>query len=327
MAIEPSADLRKQYDALVNGVGTCPSNTSQIEVSGNDRTTFLQGFCTNDIKQLQPGKGCEAFFTNVQGKILAHAFVFCGEHSLIIDTVGGQSGPLVKHLDRYLITEDVQLCDRSMDWSEIIVGGKDSPHFLATALDAEPPSNLLDHCEAELAGCSVFVRKAPIIGEPSFLISFENASARDVIGQLGKQSPVATACTDEAADICRIEAGFPLFGQDITEKNLPQEVCRDQLAISLTKGCYLGQETVARIDAMGHVNWNLVGVKFTSSTLPESGTELKLADKVVGHVTSSAYSFRLSAPLALAYIRRLHSAAGTELTSTLGRAEVVELPV
>ncbi len=75
------------------------------------------------------------------------------------------------------------------------------------------------------------------------------------------------------------------------------------------------------------MNWNLVGVKFLSPSLPESGTELKLADKVVGHVTSSAYLFRLSAPLALAYIRRVHSAAGTELTSTLGPAEVVGLPV
>src|SRR5438046_8506879 len=104
----------------------------------------------------------------------------------------------------------------------------------------------------------------------------------------------------------RIEAGYPLYGRDITDKNLPQEIDRDRLAISFTKGCYLGQETVARIDALGHVNRLLRGIKFLTSAIPERGTELQSGGKVVGHVTSSCWSPGIGAPLALGFLRRGH---------------------
>jgi folate-binding protein YgfZ len=124
-----------------------------------------------------------------------------------------------------------------------------------------------------------------------------------------------------------VEAGFPLFGHDIGEDNLPQEVGRDAQAISFKKGCYLGQETVARIDALGHVNRLLCGVKFTADTVPAGGTTLVAAGKEVGHVTSAVWSPRLKSALALAFVRRLHATAGTRLESEAGAAEVVTLPV
>ena len=97
-------------------------------------------------------------------------------------------------------------------------------------------------------------------------------------------------CGQAAFDAARIEWGFPLVGHDISDANLPQEIARDKLAISFTKGCYLGQETVARIDALGHVNKTLVGLRFAGSTLPPAGSELLAGDQAVGQVTSSAYS-------------------------------------
>jgi folate-binding protein YgfZ len=127
--------------------------------------------------------------------------------------------------------------------------------------------------------------------------------------------------------MARIEAGTPLFGQDITEKNLPQEVARDALAISFTKGCYLGQETVARIDALGHVNQTLCGLRFAGPDSPPPGTELTIDDKVVAHVTSAAFSPRLGGPLALGYVRRGHTLPGTAFTSSRGPASVVKLPL
>ncbi len=137
----------------------------------------------------------------------------------------------------------------------------------------------------------------------------------------------ATECRPAAFDAARIEWGFPLYGVDITDKNLPQEVARDALAISFVKGCYLGQETVARIDALGHVNKLLVGVRFHGATVPSPDTELSAAGQTVGHVTSATYSPRLSAPLALAYVRRGSNEPGTKLSSALGDAAVVRLPV
>jgi folate-binding protein YgfZ len=125
----------------------------------------------------------------------------------------------------------------------------------------------------------------------------------------------------------RIEAGFPLFGVDFGEENFPQEVGRDPVAISFTKGCYLGQETVARIDALGHVNQRIAGVRFFGSDVPMNGTKLTLQGKEVGVVTSAAFSPKLGAPLALSMVRREANSPGTRLGSAIGECEVVALPL
>ena len=137
----------------------------------------------------------------------------------------------------------------------------------------------------------------------------------------------ATSCRHAAFDAARIEWGFPLFGQDITDKNLPQEVARDDRAISFVKGCYLGQETVARIDALGHVNRRLVGVNFSGQQVLDIGEELFADEAAVGTITSACYSPQLKAPLALAYVRRGNNSPGVRLHSAVGEAEVVTLPV
>ena len=113
-------------------------------------------------------------------------------------------------------------------------------------------------------------------------------------------------CDETTFESIRLEVGFPWYGRDITDKNLPQEIGRDCLAISLMKGCYLGQETVARIDALGHVNKLLVSVRFATDAVPPAGAALRSGGVHVGDVTSAAYSPRLEASLALAYVRRGH---------------------
>ena len=120
--------------------------------------------------------------------------------------------------------------------------------------------------------------------------------------------------------------GTPLFGQDVTSDNLPQEVDRGAAAISFTKGCYLGQETVARIDAMGHVNQRLLGLRLAGDTVPPAGSQIEVDGKLAARITSSCYSPRLSAALALAYVRRGHDQIGNRLASEFGEAEVTALP-
>jgi folate-binding protein YgfZ len=126
----------------------------------------------------------------------------------------------------------------------------------------------------------------------------------------------------EAFEAARIEAGFPMFGHDITENNLPQEVSRNGRAISFTKGCYLGQETVARIDALGHVNKTLVGLRYLVSQVPKVGATILNGDEPVGTVTSATWSPKHEAPMALGYIRRGFNTPGTRLASHIGPTEV-----
>src|SRR5439155_9007426 len=112
----------EEYEALTAGAGVVRLNQrTLIELTGRDRAAFLHNFCTNDIRGLKPGGGCEAFITSVQGRILGHVLVFCGAETLVLETVPGQSDRLLTHLDRYLIREDVTLADRTGEWGELLL--------------------------------------------------------------------------------------------------------------------------------------------------------------------------------------------------------------
>lgn len=125
--------------------------------------------------------------------------------------------------------------------------------------------------------------------------------------------------------MARLETGFPWFPVDVNEDNLPQEVARDEQAISFNKGCYLGQETVARLDAMGHVNRMLTGIKIDDASLPVVGAEITSDGQVVGKITSVTYSPRLQTPIALTVLRC--SALKSPLQVSGSSASVVPLPL
>jgi folate-binding protein YgfZ len=176
-----------------------------------------------------------------------------------------------------------------------------------------------------IGGEQVLLRRVQLAGPVGFLIDGPRGAHAGIGAAL--EAAGATRVGELAWQSRRIEAGWPLYGVDITDKNLPQELDRDRLAINFTKGCYLGQETVARIDALGHVNKILVGVRFRTDEVPPTGTELSLGEQVVGHVTSACFSPLLHAPLALAYVRRGENEPGTSLVASTGPAEIVRLPL
>jgi folate-binding protein YgfZ len=321
-----AGDPRADYEALVRGVGVVPwLDRTQLEFTGNDRAAFLHNLCTNNVRALQPGQGCEAFITNVQGKTIGHGHIFCGAQSLILETVPAQAVKLLPHFEKYHIREQVAFRDCTPDCCELLVAGDKANDLLRRLVDDLPPEGRLNHRPVRLAGHEVSLRRVDLCGPRTYLLSGEPSAIEAVWSALGQAG--ARPCGQEALEMARIEAGTPLFGQDITDKNLPQELARDALAISFTKGCYLGQETVARIDALGHVNQTLRGLRFDGPDVPPPGTDLTAQGKAAAHVTSAAFSPRLGAPLALAYVRRGHEAPGTALTSSRGTATVVELPL
>jgi folate-binding protein YgfZ len=298
MTTEP-ASFETQYDELRRGRAVVPLNDfSSVTLRGADRQRFLHNFCTNDVARLTPGGSCEAFFTDVKGKILGHGLVTCRDSELVIVGAPRQAPMLVDHLERYVLRDDVELRDTSAERSFLLAVGE--------CVAGEFPWNLVDR---EYAG----------IVEASSL-----ESAR-IAGEFADRGFVLVAWP--AFTAARIEAGVGLFGVDFGNENFPQEVGRDREAISFTKGCYLGQETVARIDALGHVNRRLVGVRFFAEQVPDTGMDLLQTGKKVGHVTSAVFSPQWSAPLALAMVRRAANSPGTQLESALGACEVVALPL
>jgi tRNA-modifying protein YgfZ len=330
------------------------SDRTQIELTGADRAKFLHNFCTNDVKRLEPGQGCEAFVTNVKGRVLAHVFVFAGTDSIWIETVPGAEEPLLAHLDRYLITEDAALHGRTAEWGELFVSGPlaaerrgsekgtgsgrpesaESPddvhsfnhsqhtndahgRCLSPFRSANAPGTaiinlpLYGHVQTEAFGDTAAIRRVDLLGAPGFLLSVPRGRLADLWNALADAGmrPAGTA----AFEALRIEAGMPLYGVDISDDNLAQEVGRTKQAISFTKGCYLGQEPIARIDALGHVNRELRGLKFASGPVPAPGTSVVADGKEVGRVTSSTVSFADGLPVALAYLRKGHVASGTQV--------------
>ena len=284
------------------------SDRTQIEVTGRDRVKFLHSFCTNDIKKLQPGQGCEAFVTNVNGKVLGHIFVFAERDLLWLESVDGSAAPLLAHFDKYVITEDIRFADRSAEFAELLLVGEQSTALLerlGLSVAKLAQNEHLEHGSDVLPARSV--RRVDWFDSPTWLLSIpvaERDAARQVLIQAG-----ATVGDEELFHSLRIAAGFPLYGIDISEENLAQEVGRTALAISFTKGCYLGQEPIARIDAMGHVNRQLCRLEIASGSPPVAGTSVfdKPAPdgKIIGTITSATKNRLGDAdkPMALAYLR------------------------
>lgn len=291
---------------------------TQIEVTGRDRVKFLHSFCTNDIKRLQPGQGCEAFVTNVNGKVLGHIFVFAERDSLWLESVEGSAATLLPHFDKYLITEDVRFADRSAEFAALLLAGSSSTELLermGRSVNSLPRYGHLSHGSEALPLRSV--RRVDWLDSPTWLLLVPVAQ-RDAVQQTLTEAGVRQADVAEVHAL-RVAAGFPIYGIDITEDNLAQEVGRTELAISFTKGCYLGQEPIARIDAMGHVNRQLCRLELSSGPLPDPGTPIldkpTPDGKPIGTITSSAWMNVVAAdkPLALAYLRSGFAKVGSQV--------------
>jgi folate-binding protein YgfZ len=314
-------ELTVQHAALTRRAGLVElHDRTKVQVAGDDAATFLHNMCTNDVRALAAGSGCEAFFCNAQGKIVGHAFIFRAPASFVLDTAPGQTG-LIAHLDRFIIREKVELRDRTNEWGEYLLAGPEAEPLLSR-LGATPPApKRLAHNATNVAGNEVWLRRVEFTRPGGFLVACRREDA-EALGQAILLGGVQAVSRD-AFEAARIEAAMPLYGRDITDENLPQEVGRDGQAISFKKGCYLGQETVARIDALGHVNRHLGLVRFAGQEVPSPGETLSADDKPVGKVTSAAWSPQAGAPLALAYVRRGHEKPGSRLSSRLGDVDVI----
>jgi folate-binding protein YgfZ len=312
------------------------SDRCRLVVRGPARAKFLHNLVTNEVKRLPVGKGCEAFVTSTQGRTLAFVIVLAAEDAIWIGTDSGGVQGLLPHLEKYGVFDDIAIEDQSAATFEYHLAGSAIEDIVGRCGCELPESVDLAHLRTELCGAPVrLVRESPA-GLPGLTLIGDIGDAGSIKQSLiaAGGEPGVVEAGPEMFEILRIEAGTPVFGKDITEKNLPQEIGRDARAISFVKGCYLGQETVARLDALGHVNQILRGLIFDAGlAVPEAGTPLEDAGKRVGVVTSPAFSPRWNGAVALAFLRTTHSAPGTRVqardpaSQALGTATVSQLPL
>jgi folate-binding protein YgfZ len=308
--MHPDSSSAKPAVALVDR-----SNRVRVEVSGPDRAKFLHNLTTNDVKRLPAGRGCEAFVTSLQGKTIGYVILLAADDRIVVRSDPAGLELAMPQFRKYGVFDDVAIDDRTgVTFESHLLGAADD---LVRRAGAEVPDAAdYSHVLTEVAGHSVRVVRERPAGRPGLTLIGHGEDAEAVVGAL------RAAAGDEGLpdldpamfEAMRIEAGTPAFGRDVTEKNLPQEFARDDRAISFVKGCYLGQETVARIDALGHVNQVLKGLSFEPGlTCPPAGSALESGGKRVGTITSAADAPWRGHPVALAMVRIAQAAAGTAL--------------
>jgi folate-binding protein YgfZ len=285
------------------------SDRGRLVVSGKDRASYLQGLLTNDIAALKAGQGCYAAYLTPQGRMIADLFVYELGDVILLTMSGDVKDTVLAKLDQFIFTEDVQLGDVTGTFAQLAVIGPDAARAVAGAVDGssgELLSALGEHgnLRALLGGQPAIVARITDAGESGFDV-FVDRSQVDAFRSNLDRAGVA-AIDAGTADAIRIEGGVPLFHRDMDEETIPLEAGIESRAISLTKGCYVGQEVIIRVLHRGHgrVARKLVGLTLDGDQAPSSGAVVRAGDREIGHVTSSTVSPALERPIALAYVHR-----------------------
>lgn len=341
---EPQAE----YAALHKGCGIMDlPQRGILELTGKDRLPFLNNLLTNKTwdketkSGLKAGEGVYAFFLNGKGRIVTDMNVLELTDRTLLEMDGRLVGQLRATFDKYLFAEQVKMQDCTTTLHQIALYGPTSRDVLAAAAGMDvPPLEALGSATVKLFDHDVIVYRDDATGSPGYVLMTLIDAAQhvwtnllDQFGsstELGKRMlrPVGWA----AFNATRIEAGRPIYGIDFDDTVLPAETGQFNRGVSVTKGCYLGQEIVARMYARGQVARQLVGLRLDSDALPIAGTKITDdAGNEVGGVTSSTLSPVLSnTAIALAYLKKPLFAPGTKVKvpaeGGLHEATVVEPP-
>jgi len=316
-------DLAGEYRALTQGCGLIDrSERGKLALTGTERKSFLAGQVTNDIEGLAPGGGCYAAFLTHKGKMLGDLRVLDVEDdggdepepTLLLDTDRATLQALFDLVRRFKIGYDVELHKRTVQRGLLSLVG---PGARAVAAAEAVGVDEHGHRPGAIAGHAVRL----IATEAGVDVLCEADATEDVRAAL--RAAGATPVSEDAAEIVRVESGRPRYGVDVDDATIPQEAGLNARAVSFTKGCYVGQETVARLFYRGKPNRHLRGLKL-SEPVP-AGAELRLGERVVGTLTSSLVSPAFG-PIALALVRREAVPGDTVEVAGGASAELVELP-
>jgi folate-binding protein YgfZ len=316
-----SYQLARTAAAIVDRV-----DRAWVVVSGADRRSYLHGLLTNDIASLEAGQGCYAAYLTPQGRMIADLWVYELGDVLLLSMVRDVKQTVLARLDQFIFTEDVQLGDVSETFAATAVVGPRAAQAIADAISTPiaPLTSLAEHgnVRIEFEGQPAIVLSTTDTGERGFdvLVGIDQAARfHERLHAAG-----AVDVDAAAAEALRVEAGVPRFHRDMDEDTIPLEAGIESRAISMTKGCYVGQEVIIRVLHRGHgrVAKKLVGLTVSGTELPAAGSPVQAEGRDVGSVTSSAWSPALDKPIALAYVHRDFVAAGTAVAVN-GREAVV----
>jgi aminomethyltransferase len=317
-----TTDIDPGYRVLRSGSGVVDlSRRVRLRIAGTARAKFLQGILTNDAESLTPGRGLYAAILTAKGKMQTDLTVYAVAEWFWVDAEPEVAAKLPALLSRYTIGTDTEVMDLSASHSVLGLFGPTAPRVVAAAFPGLAlPNPELGISEGDWNGRPLVIAESGYPGTPGYKVLAPTEAveaAREALVAAG-----AVCVEADALEVVRIESGTPRFGIDMSEDNFPPEARIEARAVSYTKGCYLGQETIARIRTYGHVNRLLVGLLPDTDQPVPRGTKLfhpgvtsvLREHKEAGYVTSSVYSPGLKRIIALGYVHRTIEAPGTIVT-------------
>lgn len=313
-----SRDFSENYGRIRAGeTGFRAARRGLIEVSGKEAEQFLNGLITNDVARLESHRWMAAAFPNAQGRLLAFVRVMRFDEKFLFETDAATHEKVFQNLFRFTFAGDFFVADRSEEFSCLTIFGSEFPDFKFKI----PVENSI--VGANFGDESGFVARAfRGAGVDVFLPA---AAKENFVNELKELN--AFEISDELYEVLRIENGLPLYGVDMDDTTVVLETGLDE-AVSFKKGCYIGQEIIARIHFRGHVAKKLTGLIFEDENAAVNpGDEIKSTEgKNAGRVTSVTFSPQLAKTIALAYVRYDYLAETTELKVNEQTARVKDLP-
>jgi folate-binding protein YgfZ len=305
-ALTPAAfdGFSAELDSLLHSAGVSDLGwRGKILVTGGDRMRWLNGMVSNAVQSLPEGQGNYSFLLSVQGRIQGDCYVYRRAGDLLLDTSIDQVPTLIRHLDHFVIMDDVELADVSRQWTSLSLAGPRAAQVLATLGVTPSTSGLENACLTSVkigeVPCTLIeLRKGAV---PHYELWFAPEHVLAVWETL--QAAGAHPCGLQAMEALRVLEAIPLYGIDLNDRDLPQETAQTR-ALNFSKGCYLGQEIVERIRSRGKVNRQFR--QFALQAAPPDRLparlplELRSGDQAVGRITSVA---SLPQVLALGFIR------------------------
>ncbi|HWD21283.1 MAG TPA: aminomethyltransferase family protein [Verrucomicrobiae bacterium] len=304
-AVMDYGDWRAEYAALRETAGLIDlSFRGRLCALGKDAQKFLHGQVTNHVNGLQIGQGCYAALVSAKGKMQSDLNIYRLENEWLLDFEPGLGAVVKERLEKYVIAEEVEIVDAAAAYGLVRAQGPEAG-AVAEKLGVELPREPRQIVSVKHAAWGdLYLTKR----DGFFEFFVPTAALPDLAKTLA-----APWCGWQALEAARIEDTVPRYGADMDETNLPPEAGLDNRAVSYAKGCYIGQEVIARIRTYGQVAKTLRGLTLSSAALPARGARLWRNDKEVGYITSATESPKLKAPIALGYVRREANAIGTDL--------------
>jgi folate-binding protein YgfZ len=301
-----------EYEALRRGCGWIDRSWGdRLELVGADRARFLHGLVTCQVERLEAGAGAYGFFTNVEGRILSDVVVLVHQDRLWLELPAGHGPTIEAHLRKYIVADRVEILPLD-DMLPLVVAGPAIGDWLRHA-GVSMPASRWGHGRVRIGGTEVHLSRQERAGVPAVTLWVSEALAAPVLdSMLALEAPPLIPVGHQAWETLRIEAGVPRCGLDFTAANFPQETDIEE-AVDFDKGCYLGQEVVARIHFRGGVNRHLRGLRFEGETAPAPGALLEYEGREVGVAHSVASSPLMGCPAGLAVLHRRALASGTRL--------------